>query len=67
MRITDLAVLCWIFPPAFTNETDLGQGKGPERTELVIAEIRALPFIVEGSSKGEVETPAEKDNLLYKI
>ena len=35
--------------------------------ELVIAEIRALPFIIEGSSKGEVETPAEKDNLLDKI
>lgn len=67
MRITDLAVICQIFPPAFTKETDLGQGKGPERMELVIAEIRALPFIIEGSSKGEVGTPAEKGNLLDKI
>lgn len=35
--------------------------------ELVIAEIRAVPFIIEGSSKGEVGTPAEKGNLLDKI
>ena len=54
-------------PPAVTKETDLGQGAGPERTELVIAEVRALPFIIEGSSMGGMETPAEKDNVLYKI
>lgn len=54
-------------PPAITEETDLGQGTGPERTELVTtAEVRALTFIIEGSSMGGMETPAEKDNVPYK-